>query len=141
MTTDKTDYMESETLDRIFANTSPDAAVDGCYVALWASSPTNAPSNTNEVSGGSYSPVQVTASGWTQVNAAAPRRYENASVIDFGVLDSSSDVTVAGVVLYDGSDTGTANALYSDDLTGGSTTVSAGDKFEISAGDLTVEED
>lgn len=141
MTTDKTDYMETQTLDRIFANTSPDAAVDGCYVALWGSSPANAPDNTNEISGGSYSVVQVTASGWTQVQAAAPRRYENANVVDFGVLDSASDVTVAGVVLYDGADTSTANALYADDLANGSTTVSAGDKFEISAGDLTVEED
>lgn len=141
MSTDKTDYMEQQTLDRIFANTTPDGAVDGCYVALWASSPANGPDNTNEVSGGSYSPVQVTASGWTQANAAAPRRYENANNISFGVLDSNSDITVTGVVLYDGSDTSTANALYADDLSGGSTTVSAGNKFEISAGDLTVEED
>jgi hypothetical protein len=141
MSTDKTDYMEAQTLDRIFANTAPDGAVDGCYVALWASSPTNAPSDANEITGGSYSPVQVTASGWTQTSASAPRTYENASAVDFGVLDSGADVSVAGVVLYDGADTSTANALYSDDLTGGSTTVSAGDEFKISAGDITVSED
>lgn len=141
MTTDKTDYLEGQTLDRIFANQAPDGATDGCYVALWASSPANAPDNTNEITGGSYSPVQVTASGWSVTNTAAPRRYANDSVIDFGTLDSASDITVAGVVLYDGADTSTANALYADDLTGGTVTVSAGDKFEISSGDLTVEED
>jgi len=141
MTTDKTDYMEAQTLDRIFANSAPDGAVDGCYVALWTSSPANAPDETNEVAGGSYSPQQVTASGWTQVQASAPKRYENGSIIDFGVLDSGSSTTVAGVVLYDGSDTSTANALYYDDLSGGSTTVDAGDKFELGAGNVTVEED
>lgn len=140
MSTDKTDYLEAQTLDRIFSNQAPDGAVDGCYVALWGSSPANSPDPTNEISGGSYSPVQVTASGWTQTQAAAPRRYENASVIDFGQLDSASDTTVAGVVLYDGADTSTANALYADDLAA-SETVSAGDKFEFEAGDLTVEED
>ena len=141
MTTDKTDYMEAQTLDRIFNNTAPDGAVDGCYVALWASSPANAPSDANEITGGSYSPVQVTASGWTQTQASAPRTYENASEIDFGVLDSGSDVTVAGVVLFDGSDTANDNALYADDLSGGSTTVLAGDEFKFNAGDLTVDED
>lgn len=141
MATDKTDYMEEQTLDRIFANQTPDGAVDGVYVALWASSPTNNPDNANEVGGNEYSPVQVTASEWSTTNSAAPRRYENDSIIDFGVLDDSSDTDVVGAVLYDGSDTGADNALYADDLSGGSTTVSAGDKFEIGAGDLTVEED
>lgn len=140
MSTDKTDYMETQTLDRIFANTAADAAVDGCYVALWASSPANAPDNVNEISGDGYSPVQVTASGWTNTSAAAPRTYENANAVDFGVLDSASDTTVAGVVLYDGADTGTANALYADDLSA-SKTVSAGDEFKFNAGDLTVSED
>lgn len=141
MTTDKTDYLEAQTLDRIFANSAPDGAQDGVYVALWASSPANAPNNTNEITGGSYAPVQVTASGWSVDSSAAPRRYINDNAIDFGTLDASTDVTVAGVVLYDGADTSTANALYADDLTGGTVTVSAGDKFEVSAGDLTVEED
>jgi hypothetical protein len=141
MTTDKTDYHETQVLDRIYANATPDGAVDGCYVALWASSPANAPDSTNEISGDGYSPVQVTASEWTQVSASNPREYENANTVDFGVLDSSSDTTVAGVVLYDGADTSTANALYADDLSGGTTTVSAGDEFKFNAGDLTANED
>jgi hypothetical protein len=141
MTTDKTDYHETQVADRIFANSAPDGSVDGCYVALWGTSPSNAPNEANEITGGSYSPVQVTASGWTQVSASAPRKYENASEVGFGVLDSGSDVTVAGVVLYDGSDTANDNALYYDDLSGGSTTVSAGDEFKFNAGELTVEED
>lgn len=141
MTTDKTTYHETQVMDRVFNNTAPDGAVDGCYVALWATSPANTPDETNEITGGSYSPQQVTASGWTQVSASAPRQFENANTIDFGVLDSGSDVTVAGVVLYDGADTSTANALYYDDLSGGSTTVSAGDEFKFNAGDLDVSED
>jgi len=140
MSNDKTDYLEAQTLDRIFANQAPDAAVDGVYVALWASTPTNAPDETNEITGGSYSPVQVTASGWSVNSTAGPREYVNDSVIDFGVLDSGSDITIEGVVLYDGADTSTANALYFDDDFS-STTVSAGNKFELGAGNVTISED
>lgn len=141
MTTEKTAYHENQVADRIFANTAPDGAVDGCYVALWGTSPSNAPSDANEITGGSYSPVQVTASGWSTSNANGPRTYDNDAEIDFGVLDSGSDVTVAGVVLYDGADTSTDNALYYDDLSGGNVTVSAGDEFKFNAGDLSVSED
>lgn len=141
MTTEKTTYLEGQTLDRIFANTAPDGAVDGCYVALWASSPTNTPDETNEITGDSYSPVQVTASGWSVATASGPRSYDNDSVIDFGVLDTSTTKTVAGVVLYDGADTSIANALYYDDLQGGSETVDAGNTFEFPASNLVIEED
>lgn len=141
MTTDKTDYHETQVMDRVFANSAPDGAVDGAYVAVWDQDPANAPNEANEISGGSYSPQQVQASGWTQVNASAPRRYENSSEVNFGQLDSSSSVTVGGVVLYDGADTTNDNALYADALSGGSTTVSAGDEFKFNAGDITVEED
>jgi hypothetical protein len=141
MTTDKTDYLEAETLDRIFANESPDGAVNGVYVALWSVVPANAPVASNEINGGSYSSEQVVASGFSVDNQAAPRRYSNDSVIDFGVLDSSSSTTIEGVVLVDGPDASADNSLYADALTGGTTTVAAGDKFEISAGDLQIEED
>jgi hypothetical protein len=141
MTTDKTQYHETLVLDRVFANVPPDGALDGCYVALFASDPANQPNETNEISGDGYSPVQVTASGWTQVSAGGPREYENANEVDFGVLDSSSQTTVAGVVLYDAADTSTANALYQDALSGGSTTVDAGDEFKFNGGDITVSED
>lgn len=140
MSNDKTDYHEAQVLDRIFANATPDGAVDGVYIALWATTPTNNPDPTNEVSGDSYSPVQVTASGWTVDQSAAPRRYVNASDIDFGVLDTTTDKTVAGIVLYDGADTSTANAVYIDDEFG-STTVPSGDEFKINAGDQSVAED
>jgi hypothetical protein len=141
MTTDKTDYLEAETLDRIFANESPDGAVNGVYVALWSVVPANAPVASNEINGGSYSSEQVVASGFSVDNQAAPRRYSNDSVIDFGVLDSSNSTTIEGVVLVDGPDASVDNSLYADALTGGTTTVAAGDKFEISAGDLQIEED
>lgn len=141
MTVAKTDYHEQQVADRIFANTAPDGAVDGCYVALWATSPANAPSNANEVTGDGYSPVQVTAANWSlTASTQNPREYDNDAEIDFGVLDSASQKTVTGVVLYDGADTGTANALYYGDLTT-QKTVDAGDEFKINAGDLTIGED
>ncbi|MDB9247466.1 hypothetical protein PN419_00395 [Halorubrum ezzemoulense] len=141
MSNDKTQYLEQQTLDRIFDNVAPDGALDGVYVALWASSPANSPDPVNEVSGNEYSPVQVTASNWSLDNAGGPRRYVNDNIIDFGKLDTGSSKTVTGVVLYDGADTSTANALYADDLVDGSTTVEAGNKFEIEGGNLPVEED
>jgi hypothetical protein len=141
MTTDKTDYLEAETLDRIFANETPDGAVNGVYVALWSVVPANAPVASNEINGGSYSSVQVTASGFSVDNSASPRRYINNSIIDFGVLDSSNPTTIEGLVLVDGPDASADNSLYSDTLTDGTTTVAAGDKFEIEAGDLQIEED
>ncbi len=139
--TDKTAYHEAQVLDRIFANEAPDGALDGVYIALWSSSPAQSPDPANEVSGDSYSVVNVTASGWSVTSASAPREYSNDNIIDFGKLDTGSSKTVAGVVLYDGADTSTANALYADDLTDGSTTVEAGNKFEIEAGQITVSED
>lgn len=141
MSTDKTAYHEGQVLDRIFANVAPDGAQDGCYVHLWSSSPTDSPDSANALSGDNYSPVQVTSSGWSVTNTSSPRRYANDNAVDFAVLDSSSSKTVAGVVLYDGADPSTANALYADDLQGGSTTVNANDEFKIRAGNLTVEED
>jgi hypothetical protein len=146
MSTDKTKYMETQTLDRIFNNTTPDGSVDGCYVALWSTVPSNTPNNTNEISASGYSPQQVTASGWTNTQSGGPRKFENANIIDFGVLDSSSTTTVDGVVLYDGSDTSTANALYADSLVDGggsdvTKTVSSGNEFKFNSGDLTVSED
>lgn len=139
--TAKTDYHENQVADRIFANTAPDGANDGVYVALWASSPANAPDSANEVSGDSYSPVQVTASGWSVGGSTnAPREYTNDSKIDFGVLDTAGSTTVTGVVLYDGSDTSTANALWYGDLSA-QESVDAGNEFKIKAGDITIGED
>jgi len=139
MTNDKTDYHESQILDRLFANSAPDGAKDGVYVALWGSTPANAPNETNEISGDGYSPKQVTASEWSVSSAADPRKYENDNIVDFGVLDSSNSTTVAGVVLYDGPDTANDNALYFDDEFS-SVTVDAGNKFELSANDVTISE-
>ena len=139
MTTAKTDYHEQQVTDRVFANSAPDGAVDGGYVALWTSSPANAPDETNEVSGDSYSPVQVTASGWSTNSASNPRRYQNDSEVNFGVLDSSTSTTVEGYVLYDGPDSSTDNALYyNDDI---SESVDAGNELKFNAGDLTFGED
>jgi len=136
---EKSDYHEAQVIDRIFANSAPDGAVDGCYVMLWASTPTNNPDSNNELSGDSYSAVQVTASGWSVSQANDDRTYTNDSDINFGQLDTSTDKTIEGVVLYDGPDASTDNALYVDkDF--GSTSVLAGDKFEIVAGDQTVKE-
>lgn len=141
MSTDKTQYLETQTLDRIFANQTPDGAVDGVYVALFASSPSNSPDETNEISGDKYSPVHVPASEWSVTNSGGPTTYENDNIIDLGKLDTSNSTTFVGVVLYDGADTSTANALYCDDLQSGTATVDAGNKFELEAGNLTVKED
>jgi len=138
MSDSKTDYHEQQVLDRVFANSAPDGAQDGVHVALWSSAPSNSPDESNEISGDGYSTVQVTASGWSVSSANGPREYQNDSAIDFGVLDSSTSTSVEGVVLYDGSDTSTANALYHDD--GVSETVDAGNEFKLSAGDVTVSE-
>lgn len=141
MSQDKTQYLESQTLDRIFANQAPDGAVDGVYVALWGSSPDNTPDESNEITGDSYSPAYVPASEWSVSNNGGPKTYDNDNIIDFGKLDTGSSKTFDGVVLYDGADTSTANPLYYDDLQSGTTTVDAGNKFELEAGNLTVKED
>jgi hypothetical protein len=140
MSNDKTDYLEAQVLDRVFQNSAPDGANDGVYVALWGTTPTNAPNEANEITGGSYSPVQVTAANWSVDNTAAPRRFKNDNEVDFKVLDAGSQITVEGLVLYDGADTANDNALWFDDNFG-SETVNAGNEFKLNAGDLTVEED
>ena len=140
MSQDKTDYHEQQVMDRVFDNAAPDGAVDGCHVALWATSPANNPDTANEIDGNQYSPVQVPAAEWSLATAANPRQYENDNEIDFGALDDSSQITIEGVVLYDGADTSTANALYADALTE-TKTVDAGDEFKFNPGDLDVSED
>ena len=140
MATAKTDYHEAQVTDRIFDNSAPDGAVDGVHVALWTSSPANDPDESNEVSGDGYSAQKVPASGWSLTNNNQnPREYENDSDVDFGVLDSGSQTTVAGVVLFDGPDTAADNALYRGDLEE-SRTVDADDEFRINAGDITISE-
>ena len=141
MADDNTRYLEAQTLDRVFNNEAPDGARDGVYIALWTVDPSNAPDGSNEVSGDQYSPVHVTASEWTRINDGGPRQYENSNLIDFGKLDTSSDKTIAGFVMYDGPDTATDNALFANGLAGGAKSVAAGNKFEFEAGNLTVSED
>jgi len=141
MADDKTQYLEAQTLDRVFANESPDGARDGVYVALWAVNPSNNPNQSNEVTGDQYSPIAVPASDWKRTSAGSPRQYENDVLIDFGKLDTSTDTTVAGFVLYDGPDPSVDNPLFASGLVGGAKTVAAGNKFEFEAGNLTVSED
>lgn len=131
--TDATDYLESQTLDRFFANVSPDGAIDGPTVALWTTGPADAPDATNEVSGDSYSRFTTTSADWSTFSTGdSGYGYENSTALDFGVLDSSTSTSVEGVVLID--DTGTSDKfLYaSGDV---SKSVAAGDEFKINAGD------
>lgn len=140
MTNDKTDYHEAQVLDRIFDNADPDGAVDGVYVALWSSTPSNNPDESEEISGDEYSPVEVPADEWSVDSGSGPREYVNDNEVHFDVLDTSSDTTVAGVVLFDGSDTSSDNALYiNDDFD--SQTVESGNEFKFNPGELTVSED
>lgn len=138
----KTHYYENQTIDRVFANSAPTGAVDGVTVALWSSSPANKPDQTNEVSGDSYTTVNVTASGWSlTANVNNPREYDNDAVIDFGTLDTSTSKWVNGTVLFEPTgDTSTGNAVYYGDLSTNKN-VAAGDEFRFNAGDLTINED
>jgi hypothetical protein len=139
--TDATTYDEEQWAGRNFENTDADPAPSTTYVALWTTNPANSPDETNEVSGDGYSPQSVdnSSGGWTRVQTGGPTEVENANTIDFGVLDSTADKTVEGVVVYDGSDTSTANALVkADDL---SLTVSAGDALSFDPGELSFTKD
>jgi len=101
----------------------------------------NSPDSTNELSGDGYSPQSVdnSSGGWSRVQTGGPTEVENANTIDFGVLDSTTDKTVKGVVVYDGSDTSTANALVkADDL---SVTVTAGNALSFDPGELSFTKD
>jgi len=140
MANDKTLYHESQVLDRIFDNQVPDGARDGGYIALWATTPTNDPNETNEINGNKYNPVHVSASDWTLVNTGGPRRYETVNAVEFGVLDDSQQITIEGTVVYDGQDTATDNPLYFDDDFG-TETVDPGDEFKLAAGDAAAQED
>jgi hypothetical protein len=130
--TEFAEYLEAEVLAQYFENQS-------VYVALWASNPANAPDETNEVSGDGYSPVQLASGEIVRDVTGGPTRDKTSVDIAFGVLDSSTDKQVEGVVLYDGADTSTANALaYDDDI---SESVGAGNNFQIPSGNLTIELD
>jgi len=134
--TDATTYNEQEYIERNFENVDADPAPATTYVALWTSEPANSPDPVNEVSGDGYSPQPVdnSSGGWSRVQTGGPTEVENANTIDFGVLDSSSQKTVEAVVVYDGSDTSTANAL--NKATDFSTTVDAGSELRFDPGEL-----
>jgi hypothetical protein len=130
--TEFTEYLEAEVLAQYFENQS-------VYVALWSSNPANKPDETNEITGGGYSPVQLASGEIVRNVTGGPTRDESSVDISFGELDSSTDKQVEGVVLYDGADTSTANALaYDDDI---SESVGAGNNFQIPSGNLTIELD
>jgi hypothetical protein len=139
--TDATTYNEEQFIKRNFENTDADAAPATTYVALWTTSPADSPDNANELSGSGYSPQSVdnSSGGWSRAQTGGPTEIENANAIDFGVLDSSTDKTVEGVVVYDGSDTSTANALVKADNL--SETITAGNEFKFNAGGLSFKMD
>jgi hypothetical protein len=138
--TEFTDYTEQEIIEWLLEGTAPATAPGTVYVALWSTNPANSPDPTNEISGSGYSVQSVgTSGGWVRDVTGGPTRDENGSTVDFGVLDSSTSITVEGVVLFDGSDTSTANALaYDKEI---SESVSPGGEFRFEAGNLTVAAD
>lgn len=127
--TDATQYAEEQFAGMWFSNTAPDGAIDGPAVALWTVAPSNTLDFSNEVSGGSYSRVTTTSSDWTKNQSGGPIEYQNANDIDFGVLDSNSNISVEGIVLVR-EDLQSPQGIYANDDV--SVTVSAGDAFRIS---------
>jgi hypothetical protein len=137
---ENTEYLETKLIEWLAENTQMPTPPTDLYVALWSTNPANAPDSTNEITGDSYSVQSVsTSGGWVRDVTGGPTRDENDSVVDFGVLDSSTQKSVEGVVIFDGADTSTANALmYDDDI---SETVAAGNEFRFPAGDFNLEQD
>lgn len=136
--TDATQYLEEDTISSNLENQQT-------YVALWSSPPNNQPNETNEITGDSYSPVSVSSGTWTRVQTGGPTEVENGSLIDMGKLDTASQKIVEGVVIYDGADTSTANAIFKSDETQSnnalSITVDSGDKLEFETGGITFQMD
>lgn len=133
--TDATDYAEGQFADMWFAATNADPAPANAdvAVALWSVNPADDPDITNnELSGDSYS--RVSGVTWNQVVIG---EYENGGEINFGVLDTSTQKSVEGVVLIrtDTANTssGTEEAIYANGDV--SVTVDAGNEFKINAGD------
>lgn len=130
---DATTYSEEQFIGRSFEGTDTDSAPSTVYVALWEQAPANSPDNSFEVGGDSYTVQGVGNADWSRAQTGDPTEVENAVEIDFGVLDSSTTTPIEGLVLFDGSDTSTANALYATgDI---SESVAAGNEFKINAND------
>mgnify|MGYP000040523012 CR=1 FL=1 len=135
--TDATTYTEEQVIGRMFENVDADASPATTYVALWTTDPANSPDPANEVSGDSYSPLAVDNSSgeWQRDSTGGPTQVSNSIELDFGVLDTSSQVNVEGIVVYDGSDTSTANALVK--ASNISEVVDSGNELRIPVGDAT----
>lgn len=121
------DFLENELLDHSLgtgAYTSPSGSV---YCALFERDPGDAPTATDEVTGGSYARQIAT------FNAAASGSATNDSDIDFTGMPAT---TVTHVALFD-TDTSVNNMLYAGALDTDKTTNDS-DTFRISAGQLTV---
>lgn len=132
--TDATQYAENQFADMWFNNTAPDGAVDGPSVALWTTTPANAPDAANEVAGDSYSRIATVSADWNETSAGGPTTYENGVELDFGVLDTGTSTTVEGVVLVREDLTDDQFIYANGDV---SETVDAGNEFKINAGDAT----
>ena len=121
-------YLENALINAVLRNTSYTSPTT-VYVALFTSDPTDAGSGT-EVSGGSYARQTITFG-----TAATSGSISNTSPAVTFPTASASWGTITHIGLFDNSTGG--NLLYHGPVTT-SKTISSGDTFSISVGNLTV---
>jgi hypothetical protein len=130
------DYLEDKVLEHVFGGTSY-TAPSTLYVGLFTSTPTDSTAGT-EVSGGSYARQSVAFT----VSGTSPTEAASSAAVEFPTATASwGTVTYAGI--FDASSSGNmlAYAQLTDpaDLsTALPKTISTGDVFRISSGNLKV---
>lgn len=133
-----TRYLEQQVINNYLTNQTT-------FVALFSTAPSNDPDPTNQITGDEYSPVEISAGTFSEIQTNGslgdPTKLENTSIVNMGKLDTAGSVTVQGVVIYDGVDPSTSNALFTSDTDQAgnslSVTVDAGDKLEFESGGIT----
>jgi hypothetical protein len=118
-------YLESKLLDLVLTNTTF-AAITGVYGSLHTGDPGET---------GTANPLASCARQAIAFNAAASSTGCNATGVTWAC---SATGTVTYLALWDGSDTGTANCLWSGALATGKTVANVGDSVTLASGQLTV---
>jgi hypothetical protein len=126
----KTDFLEDEIIDHVLRNAAYTGPVT-VYLALLTADPTDAGTQTNEVSGGSYARQSVA------FDAPSPAgETQNTSLIAFPTATAAWG-TVSHWAIADASTSG--NYLYHGAFDAAKA-VASGDDVEIAAGELEINE-
>lgn len=132
----KSNYLEDKILNWV-KGTAFGTAPSAVYVGLWNGDPTDAGTGGTEVTTTIRTAGRVAATFGSITTTTGADTEANTADVDFG--NAAGGATFTHFAVWDAASAG--NMLYSNALTGGSQTVSAGTDVKFATGALVISED